>query len=107
MPKIARGLGTGASSVTALRSCAAPSAGVRSPLARRSSTVPPENATTWSPRTSPAIGSVLPSGRKVASFIAVRLNGLPILSGFGRGDNPVHDGHERDHRRSEGLLRHL
>src|SRR3954452_12534367 len=91
MPKIARGCGTGASSVTPATSCAGPAAGVRSPDARRSRTVPCVNSTTWSPRTSPATGSVMPSGRKVASFIATRLDGLPILSGFVSGDNPAMD----------------
>ena len=59
----------GARRVTSESGWAAPVAAARSPEARRSSTVPDSNATTSSPRTSPATGSVLPWGRNVASFI--------------------------------------
>src|SRR3954466_1912094 len=70
MPKIARGFGTGASSVTSASLWTGPSAAERSPLARRSRTVPSANATISSPRTSPATGSDSPAGRNVAKRTA-------------------------------------
>src|SRR5215213_3742572 len=71
MPKIARGCGTGASSVTSSSAQSGPPAGLRSPLASRSRTdVPSPNATTRSSRTSPACGSRAPGERKVVSRIA-------------------------------------
>src|SRR4051812_4855416 len=70
MPKIARGFGTGASSVTSASLWTGPSAAERSPLARRSRTVPFANATISSPRTSPATGSDCPAGRNVAKRTA-------------------------------------
>src|ERR1700748_1964267 len=70
MQKMAGGRGTGASSVTASSRYVCPSAGVRAPEARRSSTVPGAKATISSPRTSPAWGSDSPGAVKVASFMA-------------------------------------
>src|SRR3954469_11102080 len=103
MPKITRGWGTGASSLTPESGYASPSAGVRSPDASRSSTVPDENATISSPRTSPATGSELPAGRKVASFM--RRN-TRQMADFGRPRwRPQSgDGNERHHGRRRGLL---
>ena len=65
---MARGTGTGARSVTSASGNDGPVAGSRSPEARRSRTVPDANATTSSPRTSPARASPLGS-LKVANFI--------------------------------------
>ena len=69
MPKIARGRGTGASSVTSASAIGRAVGGVRSPVARRSRTVPVANATTSSPRTSPAVGLGRAGARNVASRI--------------------------------------
>src|SRR5262245_18052036 len=69
MQYTAPGRGTGASSVTSASGHASPDAGVRSPLASRSTTVaPPPNATASSPRTSPATGASAPGGMNVASL---------------------------------------
>src|SRR4051794_27651498 len=73
MPKIARGRGTGASSPTSPSAYSGPSADAVSPAASRSATVPEENATTRSPRTSPARASPEPGGRKGAR----RMDGHP------------------------------
>src|SRR3954464_8393402 len=70
MQKIARGRWIGSSSVTASSGYVSPSAGMRSPEARRSRTVPEPKATTSSPRTSPAMGSPAPGGRNVARRMA-------------------------------------
>src|SRR5215211_7462542 len=67
---MARGRGTGASSATSSSACSSPSAGVRSPEARRSRTVPLEKATIRSPRTSPARGTGPAEVRKLASRMA-------------------------------------
>src|SRR5215208_8245379 len=70
MPKIARGRWTGASRLTSASAYSLPSAGVRSPEAKRSRTEPLLKATIRSPRTSPECGAG-PSGvRKVASRMA-------------------------------------
>src|SRR5687768_16027313 len=77
MPKMARGA-TGASSVTSARVKASPSAGRR--ISRCSRTEPPANATTSSPRTSPALGVSSAPVMNVASFMARGPYGL--LSGL-------------------------
>src|SRR4051795_11507474 len=69
MQKMAGGGGAGARSGTSASGYDGPSAGVRSPETRRSSTVPPAKATTSSPRTSPAWGSSEPGATNVASFM--------------------------------------
>src|SRR4051794_34868238 len=72
MPKIARGV-TGSSSDTPASRCVSPSAGVRSPVARRSATVPVLNVTSSAPRTSAAVGLPVPGCTNVPSRIGARL----------------------------------
>src|SRR3954469_11114762 len=80
MQKMAGGRGTGSSSVTPASGYVSPSAGVRSPEERRSRTVPDANATTSSPRTSPACGCEPPGAMKVASFMCRETSGSPLHS---------------------------
>src|SRR3954452_15793729 len=72
MPKIARGA-TGASRVTPASRWVSPSAGVRSPEARRSATVPVVKVTSSAPWTSAGVGAPVPGCTKVASRIGARL----------------------------------
>src|SRR3954453_1167674 len=67
MPKMARGRGTGASHSRPASGKDWPSAGLRSPDAKRSRTVPSEKAMTSSPRTSPARTAPEPGSRKGTS----------------------------------------
>src|SRR4051794_33295477 len=75
MPKIARGRGTGASSVTSASAYGSPSAWSWSSVARRSTTVSRfmTNEMISSSRTWPARGRSVPGGRKVVSRIRARL----------------------------------
>src|SRR3954447_1078394 len=92
MPKIARGV-TGAKRVTSASANASPSAGVRSPERRRSSTdAPSENATTSSPRTSPArissptlnVASLMACGRYLCGGAKLGRAALARLARAGR-----------------------
>src|ERR1700722_12225462 len=95
IPKITRGLGTGASKVTSARANAGPSVTVKPESRRRSSTVSraSEKATIRSSRTTPARGSELPGGRNVARRIAAQAYWAGLLVQRERGQNHI-QGHQ-------------
>src|ERR1700735_1155517 len=99
IPKITRGLGTGARKVTAARANAGPSVTAEPESRRRSSTVSraSEKATIRSSRTTPARGSELPElpgGRNVARRIAAQAYWAGLLDQRERAQDPI-QGHQR------------